>query len=207
MSAKRPTRAALRTSKKTARKAARPAAKSKPAAKAKANPRPAAAKAANGHDTQRAVEQFLYRQAEILDERRWDDWLKLFTEDGHYWMPASADQIIADGVPNIFWEDLDLMKVRANRVMHPRAHSQYPPNKTNHVVSNVVVEREDPKTGDVVARSKFHAAEFRNDAVRHFSGKYRHELKKTRDGYRIKLQRVDLVDAEGPYEYVIQYWL
>jgi benzoate/toluate 1,2-dioxygenase beta subunit len=122
-------------------------------------------------------------------------------------MPAAADQTIADGVPNIFWEDLDLMKVRANRVTHPRAHSQYPPNKTNHVVSNVIIEREDPRTGDVVARSRFHAAEFRNDAVRHFSGRYRHELKRTGDGYRIKLQRVDLVDSEGPFEYVIQYWL
>ena len=35
-------------------------------------------------ETQRAVEQFLYRQADILDDRRWDDWLGLFTEDGHY---------------------------------------------------------------------------------------------------------------------------
>ena len=33
-------------------------------------------------ETQRAVEQFLYRQADILDDRRWDDWLGLFTEDG-----------------------------------------------------------------------------------------------------------------------------
>ena len=68
-------------------------------------------------ETQRAVEQFLYRQADILDDRRWDDWLGLFTEDGHYWMPVSEDQTAADGVPNIFYEDLDLMRVRAKRAM------------------------------------------------------------------------------------------
>jgi hypothetical protein len=60
----------------------------------------------------------------------------------------------------------------------------------------------------VMTRAKFYAAEFRRDNVRHFAGSYRHTL--TRDGkggFKIKLQRVDLVNAEGPYEYVLQYWL
>lgn len=170
----------------------------------------AANKKANGAaavDTQLTVEQFLYRQAEILDERQWDDWLALFTDDGRYWMPAHEEQTFGDGVPNIFYEDMDLMKVRVNRVTHPRAWSQQPPNRTSHVVSNVIIENEDAETGDVVARSKFYASEFWNDETRHFAGKYRHELKKTGDGYRIELQRVDLLTAEGPFDYVLQYWL
>lgn len=158
-------------------------------------------------DTQHAVEQFLYRQAEVLDARRWDDWLDLFTADGLYWMPASEDQETGDGQPNIFYEDHDLMSMRVKRVSHPRAHSQRPPNRMIHVVSNVVIEEQDRWTGDLVARSKFHVAEYRNDQTRHFAGKYRHHLAKTDDGYRIKLQRVDLVNAEGPWEYVLQYWL
>ncbi len=154
-----------------------------------------------------AVEQLLYRQAEILDDKHWDEWLDLFTADGRYWAPVTEEQTAAEGVPNIFHEDLDLMRVRARRVNHPRAWSQKPPHKTCHVVSNVVVEQHDAATGDVVVRSKFHMAEFRRDQVRHFVGKYRHNLKHTKDGYRIALQRVDLVNAEGPYEYVLQTWL
>ena len=156
---------------------------------------------------QREVERFLYRQAEILDDKHWDEWLELFTADGHYWMPASEEQTKADGMPNIFWEDLDLMRVRVKRVNHPRAWSQKPPHKTCHLVSNVVIEKHDAASGDILVRSKFHMAEFRRDNVRHFVGKYRHELKKTKDGYRIKLQRVDLVNAEGPFEYVLLTWL
>ena len=53
-------------------------------------------------DTQREVEQLLYHQAEVLDERRWEEWLDLFTEDGIYWMPASPDQQTGEGQPNIF---------------------------------------------------------------------------------------------------------
>ncbi len=161
----------------------------------------------SGDDVQRAVERFLYRQAEILDDRRWDDWLELFAEDGRYWMPASETQTTGDGMPNIFYEDRNLMRVRVKRVTHPRAHSQDPPNRTSHVVSNVVIEQRDGETGDVVVRSKFYAAEYRNDLLRHFAGKYRHHLVSRPDGSLIKLQRVDLVNAEGPYEFVLQYWL
>ena len=176
-------------------------------AKAAARKKAPAAANSNAVDTQRAVEQFLYRQSEILDGRRWNEWLALFTEDGHYWMPVTEDQETGDGVPNIFYEDLNLMKVRVGRVTHPRAHSQYPPNRMSHVVSNVVIESEDTASGEVVVRSKFYAAEFRNDILRNFAGSYRHRLQKTKDGFQIQLQRVDLVNAEGPFEYVLQYWL
>jgi 3-phenylpropionate/cinnamic acid dioxygenase small subunit len=158
-------------------------------------------------ETQRAVERFLYLQAECLDDRRWDTWLDLFTPDGHYWMPASEDQTEGEGQANIFWEDLDYMSVRIRRNNHPHAWSQSPPNRLSHIVSNVVIESVDPATGDVVVRSKFQCTEYLRYGQRHFAGKYRHHLKKTPDGYRIELQRVDLLNAEGPFEYVLQWWL
>lgn len=157
-------------------------------------------------ETQLAVERFLYRQAEILDEARWDDWLALFAEDGHYWMPAREDQTEGDGQPNIFWEDIDLMKMRIRRNNHPHAHSQSPHNRLCHVVSNVLIESE-AANGDIIARSRFHCAEYLRYQVRSFTGRYRHYLRKTPDGYRIAVQRVDLVNREGPFDYVLQWWL
>ena len=157
-------------------------------------------------ETQLAVERFLYRQAEILDEKQWEDWLTLFTDDGHYWMPAEPDQADGDGFPNIFWEDLNLMRLRIRRNDHPRAHSQAPANRLCHVVSNVIIEDEDA-SGDIVVRSRFHCAEYLRYDIRSFTGKYRHYLKKSGDSYQIALQRVELVNREGPYEYVMQWWL
>lgn len=156
---------------------------------------------------QQAVERLLYLQAEYLNDKSWDAWLGLFTADGRYWMPASEDQTHGDGQPNIFWEDLDLMNVRIRRNNHPHAWSQSPANRLSHVVSNVVIESVDPASGDIVVRSKFHCTEFYRYQQRHFAGKYRHHLKNTPDGLRIQLQRVDLLNAEGPFDYVIQWWL
>ena len=162
-------------------------------------------------ETQRSVEGFLYRQAEILDDALWDEWLGLFATDGRYWMPAHKDQAQGDGVPNIFWEDIDLMTIRIRRNTHPHAWSQSPPNRLSHVVSNVVIESV-AGNGDVTVRSKFHCAEYLRYEVRHFAGKYRHDLVRAADedgegAYRIRLQRVDLLNAEGPFDYVIQWWL
>ena len=157
-------------------------------------------------ETQQAVEQFLYRQAEMLDEKRIDEWMALFGADGWYWMPAEADQVEGDGEPNIFWEDQGLMLMRNARNTHPRAHSQAPHNRLNHIVSNVIIESENGD-GDIIVRSRFHCAEYFQYQIRTFSGKYRHLLKKTPDSYRIALQRVDLVNREGPYDYVLQWWL
>lgn len=165
------------------------------------------APAAIGLETQRAVEQFLYRQAEILDDRRWSDWMDLFTQDGTYWMPANPEDTDPDGIPSIFYEDRYLMLTRIRRLEHPRAWSQQPKNRTSHVVSNVVVESENASSGDIVARSKFHVVEYRLDAMRYFAGSYRHELKNTPEGYKIHRQRVDIVNVEGPFDYVLQFWI
>ena len=71
---------------------------------------------------------------------------------------------------------------------------------------NVIVDRVEAN-GDVVARSRFHMLELRRDNVRHFAGSYLHHLKKTRDGYRIKLQRVDMTNAQAAFDYVLQVWV
>lgn len=158
-------------------------------------------------DTQHAVEQFLYRQAEFLDAKRWQDYIDLFAEDAHYWMPAAPEQTSGEGVPSIFYEDRNLMRVRMKRVLHPDAWSQRPLWGTSHVVSNVVVESNDVKSGELNVRSRFHMLELRRDNTRHFAGSYLHHLKKTAEGYRIRLQRVDMVNAQAPYDYVLQVWV
>ena len=153
---------------------------------------------------QHAVEQFLYQQAELLDGKQWQGWIDLFAPDGIYWMPPERSYKTWDGQPAIFAEDRNLMEVRMRRVLHPDAWSQRPLWETNHVVSNVRI-RDSGKA--LVVRSRFHMMELRRDDVRHFAGSYTHHLKKTRDGFRIKLQRVDMTNAQAAYDYVLQVWV
>src|SRR5829696_5246737 len=156
--------------------------------------------------SQHAVEQFLYRQSELLDAKRWQDWIDLFTPAGIYWMPPAPEYETWDGQPAIFAEDTNLMTVRMKRVLHPDAWSQRPLWETNHVVSNVVLQKKH-RNGEIDVRSRFHMMELRRDDVRHFAGAYTHRLVKVKNQFRIKRQRVDMTNAQATYDYVLQVWV
>lgn len=156
-------------------------------------------------EQQHAFEQLLYRQAAMLDAKRWQDWIDLFAEDGVYWAPAAPDQTDWMGQPSIFAEDKLLMEVRMGRLTHPNAWSQAPLWTTNHLVGNVIVEALDAKSAELYSR--FHLTEVRRDNVRHFAGSYRHSLVREGSHWKIRLQRVDLINAQATFDYVIQAWV
>ena len=106
------------------------------------------------------VEQFLYREARLLDERRFHEWLDLFTEDVRYWMAARSNRYprhskaISILDPERYAEDdttredelavLDETKAtlsaRVARLETGMAWAEDPPSRTRHVLSNIEVE-------------------------------------------------------------------
>jgi len=170
---------------------------------------PVAARLVTPTDPLREIEQFLYLQSELLDNKRWQDYIDLFASDGVYWMPVSPDQTEWEGSPSIFAEDKYLMEVRMGRVTHPTAWSQAPMWGTSHVIGNVVIESTPGSApGEPwIVRSRFQMMELRRDTVRHFGGTYRHTLVHEHGQLKIKLQRVDMVNAQAPYDYVLQVWV
>lgn len=157
-------------------------------------------------ELQAEVEQFLYRQAELLDGKHWQAYIDCFAADGVYWMPVTPAQTSWEREPSIFAEDTLLMEVRKNRVSHPNAWSQAPMWETNHLVSHVAIES--IGGNEIKVRSRFHLMELRRDNVRHFGGRYQHWLVRGADGaLRIRLQRVDLFNSQAPYDYVLQIWV
>jgi hypothetical protein len=79
--------------------------------------------AAAAPELQHEVEQFLYRQAELLDGKHWQEWIDLFAPDGVYWMPVAPEQTEWESSPSIFIEDKLMMEIRKGRVSHPNARA------------------------------------------------------------------------------------
>jgi 3-phenylpropionate/cinnamic acid dioxygenase small subunit len=154
---------------------------------------------------QQQVEEFLFHQAELLDTKNWQAYIELFAEQGIYWMPARPEQTEWLDSPSIFAEDRPLMTVRMERITHPNAWSQAPLWETSHIVGNVVIEETAPAA--IRVRSRFQVQELRRDSVRSFAGSYRHNLLRRGDDFRIELQRVDLMNAQAPFDYTIQAWV
>jgi 3-phenylpropionate/cinnamic acid dioxygenase small subunit len=156
-------------------------------------------------DLQQRVEQFLFHQSELLDEKQWAAYIDLFTADGTYWMPVLPEQTEWLDSPSIFAEDRPLMEIRMGRITHPNAWSQAPQWGTSHLVGNVVIESVTPT--EVSVRSRFQMVELRRDALRHFAGTYRHTLRRDGEDFKILLQRVDLLNGQAPFDYVLQIWV
>jgi 3-phenylpropionate/cinnamic acid dioxygenase small subunit len=146
------------------------------------------------------LEQFLFREALLLDERRWDEWLQLFTDDGFYWVPLVPEQQDAKNHVSLYYEDAILRQMRVRRLRHPRAFSQEKPTRTSHVVGNVMLESFDAVIGECVVRSSFHMLQFHKDQQIMFGGRYTHTLATHDASLKIKLKRVDLINCDGVHE-------
>lgn len=151
------------------------------------------------------VEQFLFHQAELLDGKHWGAYIDLFAEDGVYWAPIAQEQTEWMDSPSIFAEDKAMMEIRMGRITHPNAWSQAPMWGTHHLVGNLVIESVTP--GEITVRSRFQMMELRRDNVRHFAGTYRHTLAPEGSDFRIRLQRVDIMNGQAIYDYVLQVWV
>ena len=145
-------------------------------------------------------ELFLIHEARLLDDRRFEDWMNLFTDDGLYWVPSTPDQIDPYKTASLFFDDRELMKTRIDRLGHPRIHIQTPPSRTNHLLSNVIVEEADEAAGVYLISSSMLMSECRLDIQRHFSGRQYHRLERAGDTFRIRLKRVNLINCDSPFE-------
>ena len=167
--------------------------------------RSALADATQTASLQQRVEQFLFHQSELLDEKQWGAYIDLFADEGVYWMPVTPEQTEWVDSPSIFAEDKRMMDIRMGRVTHPNAWSQAPQWGTSHLVGNVVIES--VSETEIAVRSRFQMMELRRDATRHFAGTYRHTLRRSGDDFKIVQQRVDLLNGQAPFDYVLQVWI
>jgi benzoate/toluate 1,2-dioxygenase beta subunit len=151
-------------------------------------------------DALRPVEQFLFHEARLLDERRWSEWLALFTPDGMYWAPLVRGQTDAKNHVSLFYEDAMLRSVRARRLDERNAWSQQPLVQTQHVIGNVQIDGIEEDGAVIVARSAFHMIEWRRTEQRLLGGACTHRLVRDRDGLKIALKRVDLVNCDAVHQ-------
>src|SRR4051794_16327088 len=114
-------------------------------------------------ETQLAFERLLAEEAWLLDERRFSEWLDLFTEDARYsiWVREASQHRGEEGVvPHaeprlpVVEDDKRFLTMRVRRLETRLAHAEQPPSFTRHLVSNVLVDDATSEPG-VHVRSSF----------------------------------------------------
>jgi 3-phenylpropionate/cinnamic acid dioxygenase small subunit len=144
----------------------------------------------------RELEQFIYREARFQDELAYEEWEALWTDDATYWIPASGDASDPEHEMSIIYDNRARIATRIKQLQTGKRHSQNPPSRLRHLVSNVELLSGD---GDEVrAGANFIVSESRERGVTLWAGRSIYGLRRTADGLRMASKTVYLVNNDRP---------
>lgn len=142
----------------------------------------------------REAEDLLYAEARLLDELRYDEWLKLLTADVLYWIPCNGRGADPAHEIAIAYDDSPRLHDRVARLGTGIAHAQSPPSKTRRLISNVQLEEVADGAAQVI--SSFILYELRRGRERVFAGHYEHRLRFEDGRWKIAVKRSVLVNND-----------
>lgn len=138
------------------------------------------------------IEDFLFREAELLDAWKLDDWLALFTGDGAYYVPPT-DRPEASHHDTLFIVADDIVRLRERiiRLKDPNCHAEFPPSRTRRLIGNVRVG--EGEGGVLLVRANFIVYRHRRGGdTRLFTGEYHYRLARQGGALRIAERRAVL---------------
>jgi 3-phenylpropionate/cinnamic acid dioxygenase small subunit len=147
----------------------------------------------------RQLIDFVCREARLLDEQRYDEWLDLFTEDGFYWMPLERGQTDPRLTCSLMYEDKLLLRIRVERLKSARTYSQRPKSHAHHLLQTPQIDRRDPAENLYVIWTAMHYLETRRDEQTLYAAWATHHLTMVEGALKIRLKRVDLVNCDAAF--------
>jgi 3-phenylpropionate/cinnamic acid dioxygenase small subunit len=152
------------------------------------------------------AEDFLYREADLLDRREYDQWLALFTEDGIYWLPMeeSDDPLLQS---SILYDDTRMREMRVHQIVRKPHYAQLPRSRTVHAVSNVITAPGD-RADEATVRCVVMVTELREGNYqqlglgnhRIFAGHCEYRLRREAGRLAIALKKFVLINRDLPIE-------
>lgn len=148
-------------------------------------------------DLRAAAETFLYREARLLDQGRFEEWLDLYAEECVYWIPTRPGGGDPEVEIAIALDDRRRLEDRVVWLRSAYIWSQIPRSRTVRTIGNVEAARLD---GDVLIRSNFALHDSRGHRTATHFGWYLHRVTDTGDGWRVRAKHVHLAAADQPHE-------
>ncbi len=145
-----------------------------------------------------AVERFVYLEAKLLDERRYPEWVDLFTDDGVYWVPSGHDGPPEQSVALVY-DNAARLRERLTRMGSRAFWAQQPPTETTRLVGNVLVEA-DAESTDIRVECRLILALLRRHRQALLSGVVRYRLQRQGDGFRIREKVVTLQQRDEAFD-------
>ena len=144
----------------------------------------------------RAVQEFLFDEAELMDSHQYDRWMELWDEQALYWVPCNDDEIDPSRRVSLIYERREQIEDRLFRLKGRHAHAQRPKSRLMRVISNVRILEHDAQ--QVKVSSNFALGEMRLDRQTVWMGRSFHTLLRGAGGFKIREKKVVLLNNNSP---------
>ena len=130
----------------------------------------------------------------LLDQKKWDDWLQLYTEDAEYWVPAweDEDELCEDpqtAISLIYYDSRDGLEGRIYRLRTEKSLISHPLPRTCHLTTNLLATQ-DSEDADVIVTSSWTVHSCRLDKTSFLFGNQTHHLRRDGSGFRIRKRKI-----------------
>lgn len=143
---------------------------------------------------EKLVERFLYREARLVDEHCYDEWLSLWSDDGIYWIPCRHEDTDPLRQVSVIYDNRAKLGNRIARFKSGSVLAQDPPSRMRRLISNIEVERK--SENELAAELNFILVEARASQQQIWCGRSFHTLRGASDALKIARKKVLLVNSE-----------
>jgi benzoate/toluate 1,2-dioxygenase subunit beta len=139
------------------------------------------------------VERFLYREARLMDEGQYREWLSLWTDDAIYWVPCNEDDDPTRDV-SLIYDNRDRLAQRIDRLTSGTVQAMDPRPRMRRVVSNIEIEAD--VGDDLTVASNFILGHARWDTQQLWVGRTVHKLRRSGESLQIAFKKVVLINSD-----------
>ena len=146
------------------------------------------------NDLMHDIEQFLFREARLADEHRYEEWEELWTDDAIYWVPANGDDIDPEREMSIIYDNRSRIGLRVRQLLSGKRYTQDPRSSLRRIIGNIEVLGRDGDEIRVGANSIVFESSQRGETI--WGARNEYTLRREIRGFRLVRKKVALVNND-----------
>ncbi len=140
------------------------------------------------------VEQFLFHEARLADEHRYEEWESLWTDDAIYWAPANGDDIDPERQMSIIYDNRSRIGLRVRQLLSGKRYTQEPRSNLRRIIGNIEMIGRDGDDIRVAANSIVFESTQRGEII--WGSRNEYTLRRAADGFRLVRKKVSLANND-----------
>lgn len=142
------------------------------------------------------ITQFLYHEARLQDEHRFQDWEALWTDDAVYWLPANGENTDPERDMSILYDNRSRISLRIRQFLTGKRYSQMPVSRLRRVIGNIEVLGDEPNGTRITANMLLYESHRRGQLM--WAARNEYLLRQVDGQWRLAFKKVALVNNDAP---------